>query len=116
MRMYTLCACLHVYTLYNVHVYTSKHTHSVYSCRLISTHLESNLSPWLYIDSVMQELLLGGARTKVCLGTKEAGIKLKLHAQPKFQYTSMATPFLVLTTGRTVMPLSINLATIAVDM
>ena len=29
------------------------------------------------LDSVMQELLLGVVRTKVCLGTKEAEIKLR---------------------------------------
>ena len=53
----------------------------------------------------MQELLLGVARTKVCLGTtKEAEIKLKVHAQVKF-HTSIATLFSVLPTGRTAMPL-----------
>ena len=56
----------------------------------------------------MQELLLGVARTKVCLGTKEAEIKLKVHAQVKFQYTSIATLFSVLPTGRTAMPLIKN--------
>ena len=40
MRMYTLCACLHVYTSYSVHVYTSEQT----QCVLISTHLECNFS------------------------------------------------------------------------
>ena len=38
----------------------------------------------VHVCSVMQELLLGAACNKVYLGTK-----LKLHAQLKFQYTSM---------------------------
>ena len=74
MRMYTLCACLHVYTLCSVHVYTTKHTHSVYSGLFIiaSTNKYSLGMKNSASDShdckqttcVMQELL-GGACTKV---------------------------------------------------
>ena len=66
--MYTLCACLHVYTLYSVHVYTV----CIHASLLVLTW--NVISAHDYLDSAMQELLLGGARTKVCLGTNEAGI------------------------------------------
>ena len=79
MRMYTLCACLYVYTctLYSVFIQANI-THSVYPCRLISTLNVISAHDCTYIDSVMQELLFGASRTKVCLGTKEAGNKLKI--------------------------------------
>ena len=61
---------------YGVLPYSMIHTHSVYSCRLISTWnvISAHDCTWI----VMQELLFGVARTKVCLGTKETGNKLKI--------------------------------------
>ena len=48
------------------------HTVCIHAGLLVLTR--NVISAHDYLDSAMQELLLGGARTKVCLGTNEAGI------------------------------------------
>ena len=97
--------CMHIHC--TVYMFIQANIHSVYSGLLVLTWnviSASDSHDCACSDSVMQELLLGGDCTKVCLGTKEAEMKLKVHAQVKSQYTSIATPFSVLPTGGTAMP------------
>ena len=73
-----MCACLHALCILQCTVYACKHRNSVYAGSLVLT--------WKcpVTQYIMQDLLhLCVACINICLGTKEAGMKLKEHAQIK---------------------------------